>query len=389
MINCVETTLDTDFAILQLQQSENWIDGVGTFALSAPGAVHVTCGTKYARVHVRAERWDARPPFDESWEDYDELPFTEVAGDGPLIISGFDPGDVGLDVDGIGDSRVQVFARGRHRYDYGNGPSGDEFPPEEWLFRFFPVDGRPGPFSGGPRRLAGGGGLYSGTSDPWSMAHRAVDGSGWYALLWRSASFGLVHRALWGEHRPATADDVARRMRSWRRSAHPDDVELLDHVVAQPLSEADPLAELTGRATPLTVGQAVDALRDLGLLLVEERQGRHLLIPNPAPEPAWLHQERSGADAATVRNIRMETLRHVYQTLATDLQHAIRWAAEEGVWTSVEALALRQAATIDEVTGALRYLIALGTVVSDADLGLDAIIEAEAPLWLRATPRPQ
>ncbi|MEV8215679.1 hypothetical protein [Leifsonia sp. NPDC077715] len=379
----VETTLDTDFAILHLQQSMNWVADIGIFALSAPGAVHVVCGTKYARVHVRAERWDARPPFDESWEDFDELPFAEVPGDGPLIIAGFDPGEVRLDVDGIGNARVQVFARGRHRYTYSDGTSGDALQPEEWLFRFFPADDEFQPLAGGPRRLAGEGGLHAAWSDPWSAAGGAVGSSGWDDLLSRSASFRSICQALWSEHGPATADALARRLRTWKQQGESTWADALDDVIVQPLSEADPLAELTGRQAPLTTGRAIDAMRDLGLLLVERRSGQELLIPNPSPEPAWAHQARNGADEATIRRMRVATLIRLHALLAEDLRYAIAWSGEAGVQTTVRSLAIRFAATVAAVTGALRLLVAEGRLVPDVDLGLDAVIDPDVPLRLR------
>src|SRR5664279_817698 len=114
----------------------------------------MTCGTKFANVSVRAERWDDRPDRIEGWEDEDELCFEEIVGDGALVLSGFDAGEVGLELSGLGAARVHVLARGRHRYGYSSG-NVDELPPEEWLLRFYPVEAPHDPLAGGPRRIAG------------------------------------------------------------------------------------------------------------------------------------------------------------------------------------------------------------------------------------------
>lgn len=382
-MDVVETTFDTDFAILSAYQSTGPDSDVGTFALTTHGALSASCGTKYARVHVRAERWDSRPPVAENWEDADELPFVEVPDGGPMEIAGFDPSSARLDVTGIGNARVQVYATGRHRYYYGDDVLGDALPPEQWLLRFFPTDGDPDPLAGGPRRLAGEGALYRNAPDPWSAALRAVEVSGWYEVLWPSAVFQSVRSALWSAGGPTSEDELARLMVRRRAPFERGGADALDQVIPPSRDEPDQLAELTGRATPLTAGEALDAMLDLGLLVSEERTGVQLLIPNPAPEPAWVRRAREGHDPDSIRRIRLNTLRHLHGLLATDLSRALRWAGVQGLRSTPRKLALRLATTVDEVRGALRYLIVSGYAIADTDIGFETVLEADQAVWIR------
>ncbi|MES1170058.1 MAG: hypothetical protein ABUL47_05150, partial [Leifsonia sp.] len=91
--------------------------------------------------------------MDDSWEDRDELPFVAAADGGLLRVWGFDSAteDHGLDLEGFGNGRVRVLARGRHRYYYGD--VFDDLPAEEWLLQFFPTEGLPDPLAGPPRCL--------------------------------------------------------------------------------------------------------------------------------------------------------------------------------------------------------------------------------------------
>lgn len=382
-MNVVETTFDTDFAILSACQSTGPDSDVGTFALTTPGALSASCGTKYARAHVRAERWDSRPPVAENWEDADELPFVEVPDAGPIELAGFDPSSARLDVAGLGNARVQVYATGRHRYHYGDGILGDALPPEQWLLRFFPTDGVPDPLAGGPRRLGGEGALYTSAPDPWRAALRAVEISGWYEVLWPSAVFQSVRSALWSAGGPASEDELARLMLRGKAPFELGGAEALGQVIPPYRDEPDQLAEVTGRATPLTAGDALDAMRDLGLLVTEERSGHRLLIPNPAPEPAWVRRAREGEDADSIRRIRLNTLRHLHGLLATDLTRALRWAEVDGLRSTPRKLALRLATTVDEVRGALRYLVESGEAIADTEIGFDTVLEADQTVWLR------
>jgi hypothetical protein len=66
-------------------------------------------------------------------------------------------------------------------------------------------------------------------------------------------------------------------------------------------STRDKLETLAGGAIS-TLGDAIDdidAVVELELLLVEERGGERMFIPNPSPMPAW---ERAGAQGNTERD---------------------------------------------------------------------------------------
>ncbi len=167
LIEAVEAEFETDYAVLSLAQESGGGGFPGGFVGTVPGGVDAQCGTKYARVKARAERWDARPPLQRGWEDIDEWPFEEIPGGGPLGLSGFDPQDVGLDVEGLGRARVVVYARGRQRYGYFE--LSDPLEPEEWLFQVFPDPERLDALAGDPRRLSG--------RAPFSPPPR----TGWYA----------------------------------------------------------------------------------------------------------------------------------------------------------------------------------------------------------------
>lgn len=61
LIGVAEDELSTDFAIRGASQENGGAEARG-FVGSVPGSVSVLCGTRYAKVRVRAERWDGRPP---------------------------------------------------------------------------------------------------------------------------------------------------------------------------------------------------------------------------------------------------------------------------------------------------------------------------------------
>ncbi|UYN82857.1 MAG: hypothetical protein KIT89_09035 [Microcella sp.] len=131
LVDAVQTTLSTDFALLSAGQEEAVLSPAASFAGSAPGFISLEAGSKYSRAHLRAEGWDARPSTPDGWEDIDDLPFEEVPAAGKLMLSGFDAGKVGLDVSGLGRGRVRVLARGRPRYQYDSGVDLDSMAPEE------------------------------------------------------------------------------------------------------------------------------------------------------------------------------------------------------------------------------------------------------------------
>src|SRR5437763_167207 len=116
VIQFVEYEIETDFALLYAAQASTPEPPTTmTFAASAPGAVAMTCGTKYANLHVRLERWDEHPPAPtDDWEDIDEVPWVTISAGGTVTAAGFDPAkdDDGLVVDDLPRARVQVLAKG-------------------------------------------------------------------------------------------------------------------------------------------------------------------------------------------------------------------------------------------------------------------------------------
>jgi hypothetical protein len=384
LIDAVETELETDFAILLGDQPGGaGLSDAGSFAVTARGSLQANCGTKYARVHIRAERWDDRPPLAEGWEDVDELPFAEAPGGGKLILSGFDPGDEGLDLSGLGSSRVQVFARGRHRYQYGSEPDTNAMPAEEWLLRFFPWPGLPQPLEGGPRRIAGEGGLYSKPGDAWLAAVRALDVTGWGSTLLGSPGYYLAHLALLMIRTAAPRQEIASWMARFMPPYQPggaDSERLL--VPPRPGGKQDPLASATNRSPLATIGDTIDALLELGLILIDSQGGRELIVPNPAPEPAW---ERLGLSGDARSNTRIQALRSQHRLTASDLASALVWVGDRGLSASPRTLAMRWTTTTEDVVGAIRLLAALGTLVSDHEVGFDSVVDPD--LELRLHPR--
>ncbi|UYN82856.1 MAG: hypothetical protein KIT89_09030 [Microcella sp.] len=91
------------------------------------------------------------------------------------------------------------------------------------------------------------------------------------------------------------AKRMARRMPPWEMGG--SDAEEMAVPPRSTLNgSVDLLAALSDRMRIATIGDAIDALIAIGLLLVEERRGEQLLIPNPSPQPAW---ERRGWSAMT------------------------------------------------------------------------------------------
>ncbi|MGZ6803706.1 MAG: hypothetical protein ACXVFU_11725 [Nocardioidaceae bacterium] len=137
LVQNTESILETDFNLLFAAQRVEWDPPDATFAASAPGFIAMKAGARFARLRVRLERWDERPPPPgDEWEDIDELPWASIPGGGPVVVNGFDPpedGD-GLVVEDLARARVEVLATGRHRYDDDEAP--DHLPREEWLLRW-------------------------------------------------------------------------------------------------------------------------------------------------------------------------------------------------------------------------------------------------------------
>lgn len=155
LVGAVEHELSTDYAMLGATQGALVRPMSWTFATSVPGIVSMVCGFQYALASIRLERWDGAPPeHHDVWEDRDEVPFEALDDLGPLRPNGFDPPNgPGLDVQGLGRSRVRVLARGRHQYWRGE-PVPGHFTPEQYLLQLWPDPQRRDAISGEPRRLA-------------------------------------------------------------------------------------------------------------------------------------------------------------------------------------------------------------------------------------------
>jgi hypothetical protein len=387
LIDSVETEFDTDYAILTAhQEGADPLPGV-SYATSVPGFVSLQCGTQHPRVSVRAERWDARPPMIDGWEDFDELPFEEVPNGGDLMLSGFDLSGVALDVEGLGAGRVQVFARGRHRYGYGDPFDPAELSPEVWLLRLFPSPHHRDPMAGGPRRIAGAGEPGATQESPWHAAVFALSSTGWTDVLKGSKGFSWARYALLSAGQPLTRTELARGMLEFAGDALAGPVNAENPEATQiappPIElDADPLAVHSGRAIE-TVADVIDAMLDFGLLLTESRDGRQLLVPNPSPALAWERLALSGDD---LRGTRARTLRGDHDGVACDIARAVAWASGAGLRATPRDLAIRWATSIDDVVGAIRLLGGEGVLTSDRDLGFDSEFDPDGMLLLQGEP---
>ncbi|MBO1740478.1 hypothetical protein [Leifsonia sp. TF02-11] len=380
LVAFAQTELTTDFAILRVSQPER-DDVLGfSFATTASGVISLGPGNKNSRVSVRVERWDSRPPTLDGWEDLDDMPFLEVPGAGPLVIAGFDPGETSLEIDGLGQSRVQVYANGRHRYHYGSPVDVDTLPPEQWLLRLYPSDDAD-PLVGGPRRNAGDGGLRSLPTNLWNAVLRNLRSTGWSDLLFQSA-FGTLEQALWSAGGPVPRSELAAlmvgHMRPGKKGGLDSESRWLGYAPVRH-EEPDVLASLTGRHFTVTVGDAIDAVLELGLLLIERRGGEQLLLINPAPEPAWERIEMSGE---RLRHARLRAGRD-HDEIATDLIAAIAWCGEAGLTATPRQMAIRWAASVNEVVGGLRILGGGGQLEPGNNIEFDSEFDPDEPLTLR------
>lgn len=387
LIHAVETEFVTDFAILTAGQDGVDPDpGYLSFAVSSPGLANFRTGTKYSRVSIRAERWGSRPPIPDDWEDQDDIPFEEVPTAGKLILSGVDPSDVGLDVSGLGRGRVRVLARGRHRYHYGSPVDVDSIAPEDWLLQLYPQDGPIDPMAGGPRRIAGTGGFSRTMGSPWRAAVLGFRATGWSDRLVSSHGYYLAELALLSATASLTRLELASRMARLMPPGElggPDAETLAIPPRPSLRGEVDPLAELSGRTEIATIGDTIDALVSIGLLLVEERAGMHLLAPNPSPQPAW---ERLGLTGERLVWARTRALEE-HLGSASDIAKAVLWRGDKGLTTTPRAMAIRWCTEVDDIVGGLRLLGGSLRVTADRDLGFDTELDADQPITLwKATP---
>lgn len=369
LLNHYERTLSTDFAILLAYQPGGRGDvGLSPFAVSAPGLVQMTAGTKYADIEVRLERWDGRPPPpEERWEDSDIVPWLAAEG-GPLGVSGFGgPEADGLNVDGLRAGRVQVLARGRHRYSYSDYREG--LPPERWLLRLWPDETPSDPLADPPRRF----GMplqYPYSITAWRTAHRAWATSGWDSALSGIAGFQTVMAAIGSVGRPFHPTDITDNWGPYTWDSPVLGVAALrgnteDTYTNQRRRTCQLIAEATGMPSVSTFGDALEALERLGLLArVQGADGP--LVPSPAPAPIW---DVLPLEPGQVRGLKYQALGRDHQGLEGDILHILRWAPDGSVHTTVREVALRLCLTPPAALGALRLIVHQGSASMSPELG--------------------
>lgn len=371
LLSSVTTELSTDFAILTANQSGHYFAEAGTFAGTAPGALSAICGTKYADVRVRAERWDGRPPHQFGWEDADELPFEAVSGAGPLVLGGFEPSDAALDVGDLGRARVLVRARGRQRYGYSDILDGQ--PPEEWLLQFYPDPKELDALSGDPRRLSGQAPFGPIHRTGWSACMHAWQQTGWHQYLYSLPGYYGLHLGLLMSGHAVPRSELFREVVFRLGGTHdesvphrdPHDVPLQSRTITEPQdpallesvqTETRQLALVAagaGISEITVVGHLIQALVNLGLLLPIHRKGQELLVPNACPGMVWdvLDISEQARDSIRVQ-IGYADFRHV----AADIDNMLLWAPSQILTTTPRRLAIRLAVTSDEVLGAFELL---------------------------------
>jgi hypothetical protein len=387
LIDSAETSFGTDFAIVSARQEQAEPDDIPTFAYTGPGFVRLEAGNKYSRVHIRVERWDERPPAADGWEDVDELPFAEVPDGGKLVLHGFDPSDVGIDISGFGLGRVQVFAHGRHRYSYGDSSIDvDKSEPEEWLLRLYPHQGAHDPMAGGPRRIAGSGGLGYSPRTAWDAAMLGYRTAGWDRELGNSHGYYLAHLAMYEAREAVTRHKLASLMVKWMApwQLGGDESESIAVPPRPSLRAApDPLATHSGRESIATIGDVIDALIEIGLILLEERGDSRVVVPNPSPEPVW---SRLGMTGDALRRARVAALEGQHRRTASMIEASARWCVG-GLTASPRSMAIRWCTSVEDVLGALRVLAGTDRITANRELDLDVDVDLDEPLTVQARGR--
>jgi hypothetical protein len=383
LLGATEAQFDTDFAIINAIQQNSLGGASGNFAGTTTGGVSAMCGTKYANISARAERWSERPEFDNSWEDVDELPFVAAQGGGILRLYGFDsPSEDGLDLEGFGTGRVIVMARGRHRYGYSDYDT-ESLPPEEWLFRFFPEPGPPQPLSGPPRRLAGVAPFGAPPQTGWASALHAWQQTGWHSYLGSSLSYYAVHLGLLVAKRALTPTALAELSfpyiyrKPGERPVMPTDP--LTGLIDPPVRKEDRLATSSGRPTT-TLGETIEALRELQLLLISVRGGEEVLIPNPDPGFVWERIELSDLE---IQGARRQIGYADFRQIAEDISIALDWVPQTGLQSTVRQMALRWSTTPAEIRGALALLKITDNLDVRWSYSEQEHADDDAPLFMR------
>lgn len=369
LIGVAEEEFSTDLAILDASQEKGKGAMAGGFVGSGPGAASVLCGTKYAEIRVRAERWDGRPPHQPGWEDIDEWPFEEVPDGGPLTLSGFDPGKAALDIEGLGRSRVLVYARGRQRYGYSSSPV-ETRAPEEWLFQLFPDPDHLDALASGPRRLSGGAPFTPSEQTGWNAAMHAWKQTGWHHYLYTCPGYYETNLALEVLGKPATPAEIAATGLRFRTPyVHPLDDPLAVHLQPPiPVEKHDnaalmkgaaeqtelrrSLAALAGMDDMTTMADFIQALQNVGLLF-ELPGASRVLVPNAVPRMVWDFADLSEGQRASCRlQIGYADYRHV----ADDIANLVAWAPNHHLTATPRQLGIRLAIDPRKILGGLDLL---------------------------------
>lgn len=197
---------DTDFAILWAGQNDEPPDS-WTLATSRGGQIGLRCGSKYARLTIRVERWTEEPTLEPAtWQEWDEVPLIFDPTKGPFFVGGFELfEDQTLDLAGLTRARARICASGRGTKFLSDTPTS-----EEWLVQLWPDHQHLDAMHCEPRRL---------TQIPRDLEHLVEDlQTGKATSNWRSAFLGpvfdIVHLVRWAPEQTlaTTVEELSRRL---------------------------------------------------------------------------------------------------------------------------------------------------------------------------------